>query len=62
LLERSTAENFSQCYIGILEQVVEDEDIKLSDIRLKHEPVPVETDSISRDEGDFNFSKVSKHD
>lgn len=59
LFERSTAEAFARSYIDVLEQVVENEDIRLRDIRLKYDSLTANV-SFSLEEGDFDFNLRNK--
>ena len=55
LFKKSTIERIAKHYIEILEQLVENKDLKLKDIKLSTGAVEMKNDRYRQDEGDFDF-------
>jgi len=55
LFKRATIERMKRNYLEILEQVVNNVDMKLEDISLAQDSVAQKTDILSSDDGDFGF-------
>ena len=55
LFKRSTAEKISEYYVEILNQVVEDWDIKLKEIEISHNFVTIKSNLHHEDYDEFKF-------
>ncbi|MGD2085188.1 MAG: amino acid adenylation domain-containing protein [Candidatus Aminicenantes bacterium] len=55
LFNPSTIEKLNKHYMEILEQVVENIDIKIKDIKISHDLVAAESNPLKTDQGDFGF-------
>jgi amino acid adenylation domain-containing protein len=55
LFKRSTVEDFSKKYLEILEQMVENPDIRLKEIKMTYDLVAIKPKKLLEDEEDFGF-------